>query len=424
MFWQSIKIEEERRIRPQVGFLFMGGSHQMLHMAPVAAELGRSGDADVTAFVDDAASETALRVILRDLQADIAIELLPIPAWARPVVRARAKTPRVVGGRRRLIGQDVVVAAERTSTILKRLPGEKPYMVHIPHGAGDRAQGFEARIALFDHVIVPGMKSRERMIERGVVRPGNVSVSGYIKLAALRARSRDAAPLFANGRPTVVYNPHFSDTLSSWHSCGKALIAAFQAQDRYNLVFAPHVRLAARLSEAERAEIAAMAIEGHILIDFGSARSIDMSYTLGADIYVGDVSSQIYEFLSTPRPCVFLNPGATDWRDDPDYAFWHFGEVVTDPADILAAIDRAGTAHPHYAGRQIQAVGRAFGPMDASPIVRAAKIVRGLACQRQRARQARRRTARPAMPWVVAGAALGLGVAALCVAGARRAQHS
>ena len=40
-----------------------------------------------------------------------------------------------------------------------------------------------------------------------------------------------------------------------------------------------------------------------------------MAYTQRADIYLGDVSSQVYEFLLNPRPCVFLNPRRFDWRE-------------------------------------------------------------------------------------------------------------
>jgi hypothetical protein len=41
----------------------------------------------------------------------------------------------------------------------------------------------------------------------------------------------------------------------------------------------------------------------NILIDTGSTRLVDMTYTLSADGYIGDVSSQIYEFSFIRAPC-------------------------------------------------------------------------------------------------------------------------
>ncbi len=47
-----------------------------------------------------------------------------------------------------------------------------------------------------------------------------------------------------------------------------------------------------------------------------------MSYTTAADIYLGDVSSQVYEFLYEPRPCLFLNSHEFAWKSDPNFAHW------------------------------------------------------------------------------------------------------
>src|SRR3546814_2965461 len=51
-------------------------------------------------------------------------------------------------------------------------------------------------------------------------------------------------------------------------------------------------------------------------IDLGSERSIDMSYTGSADLYLGDVSSQVAEYLYRPRPCVFLNAQGVDRSEE------------------------------------------------------------------------------------------------------------
>src|SRR3546814_17702316 len=66
----------------------------------------------------------------------------------------------------------------------------------------------------------------------------------------------------------------------------------------------------------------------HMHIDLGSERSIDMSYTGSADLYLGDVSSQVAEYLYRPRPCVFLNAQGVDWQEDPNYRFWSLGPGI------------------------------------------------------------------------------------------------
>jgi len=83
----------------------------------------------------------------------------------------------------------------------------------------------------------------------------------------------------------------------------------------------------------------------NIHIDLGSRASTTMAYTNRADIYLGDVSSQIYEFLLRPRPCVFVDAHRTEWRNDPNFTHWSAGPVIDDIADLGAALARARREH-------------------------------------------------------------------------------
>ena len=114
---------------------------------------------------------------------------------------------------------------------------------------------------------------------------------------------------------------------------------------------------------------------GDILIDPGSDRSVDNSYTDAADIYVGDVSSQVYEFLARPRPCVFLNAAGIDWRDDRHFLFWHLGDVVDDPADLMAAIRAAPSRHHLYIDRQRELAAQSLGDTSPGAAARAASLI-------------------------------------------------
>lgn len=51
-----------------------------------------------------------------------------------------------------------------------------------------------------------------------------------------------------------------------------------------------------------------------MIVDLDSPRLVEMTYTLTADIYLGDLSSQLYEFLIRPRPVAFINAHRVDWQ--------------------------------------------------------------------------------------------------------------
>ena len=153
------------------------------------------------------------------------------------------------------------------------------------------------------------------------------------------------ARLFPKDRPTVLYNPHPSPALSSWYRMGHQILDWFAKNGRYNLIFAPHVMLFNKRVTASLSPFALGLNAGpradhyqhdHMLIDTGSPASLDMTYTGAADIYIGDASSQVYEFIRRPRPCFFLNPRGHIWQGNPDFAHWRAGHVL-DRIDQLDA---------------------------------------------------------------------------------------
>lgn len=361
----------------RVAFLFVGGAHQVYHAAPAAAEMARHWpEVAVTCLVASDDEQRAVERVLAVYGAKLTVERLHVPAWLRPLQAERPtlKLPLLWANRRRFDMFDAIVMPERTSTVLRRFGVRKPALIHIPHGAGDRARGFERRLARFDYVIAAGEKDARRMVEDGGLQPEQCGVSGYVKIDFLRRLGGARPRLFACDRPVVLYNPHFDAKLSSWRPDGERLIRAFAAQDQYNLIVAPHVRLFEKASAAERAQWEGLAVPGRIIIDLGSERSIDMSYTAAADIYIGDVSSQAYEFIAEPRPCLFVDANATAWRGDPNFAFWNFGEVMDAGGDIFTALARAVAGHAARLPIQRAAAAAAFGA-EAGAAQRAAELI-------------------------------------------------
>jgi hypothetical protein len=370
----------------RVCFFFNAQRHQLLHGISVAVELARRPGFEVHVL-----SPSAGHIAYAE---HLAEQLGGAPIHFEAAQSALLDTVRAATGRSippklltlavlaaRLDSFDALALPERTSSILKKIGAPSPRYIHLDHGAGDRAVGFDRRIARFDLVLMAGDKHRARMLRAGLiredlVRDGSHAVVGYPKFDAADAARDPAWRAFADDRPVVLYNPHFAG-LGSWRNFGAGLIDAFAAQDRYNLIVAPHIRLLdGRVGRAHwNALIRRHAGNDRILFDGGSDRLIDMTYTTLADVYVGDVSSQVYEFLRTPKPCLFLDPHGIDWPSDENYLHWHFGQVLRTVAGLIEEVDIARAEHSRYKAAQVSGLARTFASGTTSASARAAAAI-------------------------------------------------
>jgi len=372
----------------RVGFLFNhDAAHQVMHAAPAAFALAqRYRDLDVRVFVTTAAEAEAVAQIARDDEASrVHVERVEPSSTARRLDRltGNAFLIKRIGvlrrHRARFADFDMLVTPDKTSLVLKRWLGRScPLLVHAFHGAGDRAGGFQG-VGGFDFCLLPGKKYESRLLEEGRIRPGHYAVAGYPKLERYAPLPRPK--LFANDRPTALYTPHFDTRLSSWYKWGPSILRWFARSERFNLIFAPHVLLFRRRWHISTeggfpkrtAAIPAVAHDApNILVDTGSQASVDMTYTRAADIYLGDMSSQVYEFLYWPRPCVFLNCNRAVWRGDPDFRCWHTGEVIESLPRLPEALERALAQPDCYRAEQLKAFSEAFDLNETPSAVRAA----------------------------------------------------
>ena len=358
-------------------FLFIAQRHQVLHAISSAVELARTGKVEVHVA---AATQDHLdhieHLVERLGGADLTCHRL-WPEKALPLGQ-RAIPPKAAVlalGLPLLSRFDVIVTPERTSLMLKRLGLRRQLFIHTDHGAGDRAVGYEPRIAQFDLVLLAGQKQRDRMQAAGLLREGGYAVVGYPKFDVVDAMAAPSPTLFAEHRPVVLYNPHFHPDLSSWRRFGARVLEQFAASPDYNLIFAPHVRLFEGAPAREREALMAFGRHPNIHVDLGGERAFDMTYTGMADVYLGDVSSQVYEFLRRPRPCLFLNAHGVRWEGDENYAHWRFGPVVGDAADICRAVDLARLGHDLLAADQKAAFEPTFDLQGYSSARAAAAII-------------------------------------------------
>lgn len=355
-------------------FLFNhDAAHQVAHLAPVAAAMARE-HTDIETVI--AYSTSDIRARLEELvdpatRALIRWEELALPGWARALARPldrllpASRLLRLRTNRRLFAEADMVISTERTCLIVKRWlpPAQTPLFAKLPHGAGDRSVAYHPDYQRFDYSFVAGQKVVDQLAAHGVA-PEKLIIVGYPKFEQVDLAARP--DFFGNGRPTFVYNPHFDPHLSSWYDAGPDLLRWFAspAGQQFNLIFAPHVMLFRKELHASpeyrrarrRPEIPPEAFTApNILIDTDGPRLFDMSYMLSADAYIGDVSSQVYEFLALPRPGFFLDCRGAEARSEDDdwHLFWKAGPVVHDAAALAAILpDFASIGAAHRAVQQ------------------------------------------------------------------------
>ncbi|MEO6091439.1 MAG: hypothetical protein ABIT04_02190, partial [Novosphingobium sp.] len=301
----------------EILFLFNHDApHQVAHIATIARALvGLQAGQRVTCATGTPAIRLHLEAILGaeatgqvewlDIALPLALETLLEPVNRIAPVKRLLRLDHHAA---RLRGASLLVSTERTCLRLKRAGGGAgaTRFVHVPHGAGDRAVTYHPGKAGFDAFLVAGVKAKRALIRHGVARDDQVRVVGYAKFDAIGSTSRTRQ--FANDNPVFVYNPHFDPHLSSWYGSGPALLDWFAspAGRGRNLIFAPHIMLFRKklhISPEYRVAKLRPGIKqewrraDNILIDVDSAKLTDMTYTLAADAYIGDVSSQVYEFM-------------------------------------------------------------------------------------------------------------------------------
>lgn len=363
----------------KVSFVYNAQLHQIPHSLPVALELAahhRDMDVDIAGSSHrhlDFARRLAERYGL-----DAPVRFVRLRRSAVAHINALVKGELAPNKKRTLLANlpylsacDALVTPERTSLALKReqlLPRTR--MIYTGHGAGDRAMAVAREIREFDFVLNPGAKLERRRLELGLIRPGAYAAGVYAKFDWVQRRGTVAPPLFDNGRPTVLYSPHFDPELSSWPQAGFEVLDHFAASSRWNMVFAPHVRLFEPPRAYKYLRFRRYLGLPHVRIDLGSERSLDMSYTLGADAWLGDVSSQVAEFLVRPRPCLFLNPRRIPWRENPDYRFWTLGPVLEDPARLDQGLQQAFDTHADFLHTQQRYFDETFDGAGRQPSAR------------------------------------------------------
>ncbi|MCP1472040.1 hypothetical protein J3E64_003755 [Sphingobium sp. OAS761] len=335
-----------------IAFIAIAEAQQLYHWLPAALALAGRNDVHVHVL----SPSDAVLDLVRSYDPDGKLRLIRLrrpPLRPDSLFRQPSRLATLLLNYPTFARFPLLVTTEISSAWLRHGPGFASRMIHIKHGAGDREGGYKKRHADFDLTLVGGDKDRRRLIARGLGTANNVRIGGYAKFELKAQRQR----FFSDDKPVLLYNPHFDAALSSWVNHGPTVLAALESLEDWNVIIAPHAKLAQRVPP-----IASSA--PHIRVDMGSRHSIDMSYTMSADVYLGDISSQVYEFLLHPRPCLFLNLDHRNPRQE-CFSHWRLGQVIEDVAQLPAALARTRDLQPDYVAVQEAAM---RDSIDLSPV--------------------------------------------------------
>ena len=373
----------------RIAFLYIAEAYQTYHAAAVMFELMARPDIEVDVFhIEDTVPEHLDLLAKAHGEAPVNSRKLRPGAWGGAIQSVKLlglAKPQVLARNEALFKDyDALVSTE--DGIVRLFAGEsedaRPLRILMTHGAGMRAVPSAQSRRDMELVIAKGPGDRQQWLDRIDFRPDQIVTGGYPKMVSARLLAEKREPIFRVDQPTVLYNPHKEPKERSWDMFFPELLRGFRADKSRNLIVAPHVKLFRRRSARLRARLSALS-DQTILVDPGSERSLDNSYTEAADIYVGDVSSQVVEFLARPRPCVFLNAHGADWQDNPHYALWQLGEVVDDPAELMPAIERAPRLHERFAEKQQQIADRTLGETGEASVIASADIIASFVRERK-----------------------------------------
>ena len=371
-----------------VAFLFLGETLLIPHLFPIVEALAESSDILIDLWVSTSVHETLLGGWIgsdnvRIRRAPGFRSVADAPSGRNPKLPFKPLLlARMVP---HLRGVPVAVCAEQTSLWLPTLLPLRTRFVKTAHGAGSMSARADRRRRAASLTFVPAEQEKAALIGHGVD-PATIHAIGYVK-AGFQQRS-PARSFFADEKPVLLYTPHWQAHRSYWPDWGQKLVEMLAAQDRYNIILAPHQRLVETAPDV-RETLANVADLRHVHCDLDSFAMVDGSYTAAADIYLGDTSSQVVEFLARPRPCIFLNPRGRPWADDPSYAQWHCGQVIDSLEALLPAIEAAPRLQSGFAARQDAFARAALGDTSGAASKRAAELILQLLGEVEGGRDAR-----------------------------------
>lgn len=191
-----------------------------------------------------------------------------------------------------------------------------------------------------DLVVCPLIGFKDQLVEKSDFPfQSKIYTNAYLKYDLIKL-SKMKSKIFDTHKYTVVYNPHWDSGSgqSSWFDLGFQILEFFYNQNDINLIFAPHINLS-RYYDIQIPQKYYNCPNIHI--DLNSNDLLRGTYIAHADCYLGDVSSQYFEYIlcKPDIDAIFFNSTGFDWRDNPAYLYWEDGEVINEVASLASALN-------------------------------------------------------------------------------------
>ncbi len=326
--------------KAHVAFLYFEEIHHIPHFIGIAVELAKNHDYVVEILTYKASHDYLFQTMNRLNSENLEVIQLNPPFIRRIIdkITGRKKPSSVFlfkTHKKLILSYDAIVFTEKNHKYLYNQRGQstKPYLIFTGHGPAGRDYSYIPELKLFDLHLLHGGFYKNNLEKLDLLAKSH-AIIGYSKFDVINT-NEEKRHFFSDDKPVVIYNPHFNKLTSSWYKHGLEVLEYFFHSEEYNLIFAPHIYLFNRKGFLKPADIPQKYFEAkNIYIDLGSVNSSDMTYTLATDVYLGDVSSQVYEFGIKPRPTIFINSHSIDWQSDLNYHFWQTGPVIENISEL------------------------------------------------------------------------------------------
>ena len=366
----------------KIGFIYLDELHHIHHFLSPAIELSKTTGYDVEILTYEAKHEYLTSLIEKFGGENLKVTKLSTYFYRKIIEKLKKRNqPSALYIYKKhlksLLQYDALVFTDHTAEVFfkEQITAKKTNFIYIDHGAGDGAYGYGESHALYDLILVAGNKKADRLKKELKNDNLPIEITGYCKFDLLDKEISNKLH-FDNSNPTILYSPHFKHELSSWYKMGMPILDFFLNNTEYNLLFAPHYNLFNKKGHGNSKIIDQKYYNAsNILIDLGSENSIDMTYTISSNIYLGDVSSQVYEFMIKARPIIFINNNNVEWDGDPNYLMWRTGRKIKNIDELEKALESISDWDKDFREEQKNLFENTFDIKKESAGVRAAKII-------------------------------------------------
>lgn len=367
----------------KIGFLYLEKTYMVYHSLGIAIELSKKISYEVYILCSQINFKYIKKSLHKKGTQNINIIVLrpfwffPLPYYFELKLQFRKRILKKYASY--IQTYDAIVCTVYDDIIVKNffMSSRKVIFIFTNHGIPNRKYSFDDRLRLFDFFFILGEKERRIRAKQGQLTSSNYKTSGFLKYDMIKHQS--FTPLFENTNLTIVYNPHWTNNFSSFNKFGFKILNFFAKNQNYNLIFAPH-SLLIEWNWLLKIILSKYKYFNNIIVDFGSERSNDMTYTREADIYIGDISSQAFEFLFIkPRPCIFLDAHQLNNSSKDRPLSWDLGDVIFDVDSFEEKLDLAITNHNiKYKQIQVEVLKDIFFTSNHPPSYLAAEAIHNL----------------------------------------------